>query len=424
MGLGGIAGLSAPALLQGQALGAASGKTPRAKSVILIWLSGGPSHLDMWDMKPDAPAEVRGPFKPIPTAVPGIDVCEHLPLHVDLMPKLALLRSIDASASNHTPITLQAGNPKARRTNDGRDGGGYPSMGSVTAKFRGPRNKSMPPFVALADSPRSDVYGAGQLGIEYEPLLGNQVEGRFGMPEGVSVPRLQDRGRLRRELDRLRRQTDSSDTLAFQDRYDQEALEMVLGGKAQRAFDVSREPGSVCDRYGRDSMGEKALLARRLVEAGTSFITMSDAWGHWDHHGDDVRWKGIEKGLKPMLSVFDRGVSTLINDLDERGLLDTTLVLVVGEFGRTPRINEQAGRHHWTPVMSMLVAGAGIRSGQVLGASDRTGGNILERRIGPEDLGATVFHLLGIDLDSHWINPAGRPVPIVEADGQPIRELV
>ncbi len=423
-GLAGVAGLSLPVLLRSRAEAApnAAAKTPA--SVILIWLSGGPSHLDMWDMKPDAPIEVRGPFRPIDTSVPGIQVCEHLPKQAAMMEKFTLIRSVDASASNHTPVTFQAGNPKSRRTNDGKDGGGYPSMGSVAAKFRGANRPGVPPFVALADSMISDVYGAGHLGNEYEPLEGMKVQGRFGMPKGVDLSRLQDRDRLRQEFDRLRRDVDTSREIAMQDRYVQEAYGMVLGGAAERAFDLSQEPDAVRDRYGRHSMGEKTLLARRLVEAGVTFITMSDAWGHWDHHGDDVQWKGIEKGLKPMLPVLDHGVTNLVADLADRGLLDSTLVLVLGEFGRTPKINEQAGRHHWEPCMSMLIAGGGLRHGQAIGATDRTGSSIKERIVGPGDLAATVFKHLGIDPGGHWVNPRGRPTPLVEGNAGPIREMI
>ena len=211
--------------------------------------------------------------------------------------------------------------------------------------------------------------------------------------------------------------------MALQDRYAQQACDLVLSGEAEKAFDLSREPEKVRDRYGRDSMGEKALLARRLIEAGVSYIVMSDAWGHWDHHGDEVRWGGIVKGLKPMLPVLDRGLTALIGDLDERGLLETTLVLVIGEFGRSPVMTSTGGRGHWTPVMSMLMAGGGIRGGQVIGATDRRGGEIKNRPVRPGDIAATVFTHLGIDPGDHWISPQGRPTPLVEGDAGVIREL-
>ncbi|MFM2094612.1 MAG: hypothetical protein RIS70_1736 [Planctomycetota bacterium] len=409
----------------GRLLGAESSDARGKNAVIQIWLSGGPSQIDMWDPKPEMPAEIRGPFQPISTAVPGIAICEHMPKQAAMMEKFAIIRSMDASSSDHTPITFQAGNPKAQRVNIGRDGGGYPSMGSVAARYRGANRSGVPPFVALADSMVSDIYGAGDLGQSFEPLDGVRAAGRFAMPQGIAVPRLHDRDRLRREFDRFTRDAERSTGVAGyrqQDRFAAEAFDLVLSGEAHRAFDLSREPDSVRDRYGRDSMGEKALLARRLIEAGVTFLTLSDAWGHWDHHGDEVRWGGIEKGLTPMLPVLDRGLTTLIQDLEERGLLDTTLVIVVGEFGRSPVMTKTAGRDHWPQVMSMLVAGGGIRGGQVIGATDRRGGAIRERPLGPSDLAATVFRHLGIDRREHWTNPAGRPVPIVES-GEVIREL-
>jgi uncharacterized protein (DUF1501 family) len=178
------------------------------------------------------------------------------------------------------------------------------------------------------------------------------------------------------------------------------------------------------DRYGRDSLGEKALLARRLVEAGSTFVTVSGAWGYFDHHGDEVRWGGIKKGLTPLLPSVDRTLHAIVTDLEDRGLLDSTLILMLGEFGRSPTINKNAGRDHWPRVMSMVVAGGGLRHGQVIGSTDRQGGDIESRRVAPGDLAATVFHHLGINLNSHWIDPQGRPRPIVADEGSVITELV
>jgi len=423
-GLTGMAGLSLPALLQSQAQATGANMNSKAKSVILIWLSGGPSHIDTWDMKPNAPSEIRGPFSSIATKVPGINICEHLPLQASIMDKLAIIRSVDSSSSNHTPITFQAGNPKARRTNDGKDGGGFPSMGSVVAKFRGANKPAMPAFVALANSMGSDVYGAGQLGNNFEPLNGVDIKGKFDMPQGVGVPRLKDRDALRQQFDQLRKQADSSKILSLQDRYVQEAYNLVLGGASQKAFDLTQESAETHERYGKNSLGQKTLLARRLVESGVSFVTLSDAWGHWDHHGDEVKWGGITKGLKPMLPEFDRGISTLILDLEERGLLDSTLVLVLGEFGRSPVMTKTNGRGHWTPAMSMMVAGGGVQGGQVIGATDRRGGVPIERKVGPGDLAATVFTKLGIDPYDQWTNQSGRPIFLVEGPAGPIPELM
>ncbi len=415
-GLAGLAGLTLPMWLQATtAAGPQQAPLSRpVRSVIQIWLSGGPSQLDMWDMKPDQPVEIRGPFRPISTCVPGVHICEHLPLQAAMQDRFAIVRSMDASASNHTPITFQAGNPKAQRTETGRQGGGYPSMGAVAARFRGPNQPGMPPWVVLANSLAADIYGAGDLGQAYEPLDGVSINGRFSLPKGIEVPRLQDRDQLRRELDRFRKSLDTSIGYQQQDQYTQAAYDLVLGGAAQRAFDLTQEPDSVRNRYGRDSLGEKALLARRLVEAGVTFVTLSDAWGHWDHHGDEVQWGGIVKGLTPMLPVLDRGITALVSDLEARGLLESTLVIVIGEFGRSPVMTKTAGRDHWPSVMSFLMAGGGVQGGQVIGATDRRGGAIQENPLGPGDLAATVFQHLGIDPSGHWTNPAGRPVPLVE----------
>jgi hypothetical protein len=418
-GMAGLAGLSLPGLLPAESVAVPKRKT----SVILFWLSGGPSHIDMWDPKPDAPVEVRGPFGSIASKVPGIRVSEHLPLQARIMDKLTLIRSVDCRASNHTPITMQAGNPLARRTDDGKDGGGYPSMGSIVAKLRGPNDPNLPAFVGLADSWKADVWGAGHMGSAFEPVKGGELHGRLAVPNGVGIPDLHDRSALRHQFDRLQHELDVADNMSRMDGYSRQALEMVVSGKARRAFEIEGESDRLRDIYGRDSIGEKALLARRLVEAGVTFVLVSGAWGYFDHHGDEVRWGGIEKGLKPLLPRVDGVVYALINDLEARGLLDSTLVLMMGEFGRGPVINKNAGRDHWTNCMSMLVAGGGLRTGQTIGSTDSKGYDIKDRRVGPEDLAATVFKHLGVDLEATWRNPKGRPVPIVAGEGRPIPEL-
>ena len=422
-GLAGVGALSTPDLLKLQAAGEAVSSGEK-KSVILFWLSGGPSQLDMWDPKPDAPQEVRSPFGTIQTSVPGVHFTEHLPLQASIAHKLNILRAVDCSASNHTPITMQAGNPLARRTNDGKDGGGYPSMGSLVSKFKGPNEPNIPAFIGLAKSWGSDVYGAGLLGQAHEPVKGLELTDKLGLPEGIQVDRLRGRQQLQEQFDSFRSRVESEKLYDRLDQNTQQAFDMVLSGKVSEAFDLSKETDATRDKYGRVSVGEKALLARRLVEAGSTFVLVSGAWGYFDHHGDDVRWKGIERGLKPLLPRVDRALFALVNDLEQRGLLESTLVLMMGEFGRTPKINEQAGRHHWTPIMSMVMAGGGLPTGQVVGSSDRNGSEIRTGAVRPQDLAATTFKHLGIDLNTHWMNPAGRPIPIVAEGGRPIPELV
>src|SRR5437868_9167186 len=317
----------------------------------------------MWDPKPDAPTEVRGPYGTTATRVPGVRFCEHLPRQAAILDKLTVIRSVDCSSSNHTPITMQAGNPLARRTDDGRDGDGYPSMGSIAARFRGPNDPSLPAFVGLADSWASDVWGAGHMGTAYEPVKGSELAGRFALPKGVSLDRLHDRDALRRQFDHLRAEADQGGALEHVDRYTRQALEMVTSGKARQAFELDKEDPRLRDAYGRDSLGEKTLLARRLIEAGVTFVLVSGAWGYFDHHGDSVVWGGIVKGLTPLLPRVDQALATLVMDLERRGLLDQTLVLMMGEFGRAPVVNRDAGRDHWTNVMSMILAGGGLKHG-------------------------------------------------------------
>jgi len=421
LGLAGLGGLALPELLRLQA--AAGQRGGDRKAVILFWLSGGPSHIDMWDPKPNAPREIRSPFAAIGTQLPGVQFTEHLPLQASIAHKLSIIRSVDCSASNHTPITMQAGNPLARRTDDGRDGGGYPSMGSVAAKFRGANHPDLPAFVGLADSWKADVWEAGDLGHQFGPVKGQELAGKFALPNGISVPRLEDRDHLRREFNRLGRELDSDKTLAGVDRFTRQAYEMVLSGRVQQAFNVAEESEATRAAYGKESIGQKALLARRLIEAGVTFVLVSGAWGYFDHHGDNVRWGGIEKGLKPLLPQVDRTLYTLVNDLQQRGLLDDTLVLMMGEFGRSPVINQEAGRDHWTAVMSLVLAGGGLPHGQVIGATDARGGAIASSAVRPQDLAATTFRHLGIDLNAHWTNSRGRPMPVVTEGGRPIPEL-
>jgi hypothetical protein len=419
----GMAGLGGLSLAQLASLQAASKSSGEKKSVILFWLSGGPSQIDMWDPKPTAPIEIRGPYGVISTKIPGANFSEHLPLQASIADKLSIIRSVDSSASNHTPITMQAGNPLARRTNDGRDGGGYPSMGSVVAKFKGPNHSNMPAFVGLAKSWKADVWEAGHMGSQFAPIKGHELAGKFSMPAGVDVKRLQDRDNLRAQLDQFSRQMDRSNALNRVDQYTQQAYEMVTTGEVQKAFNIDEESESTREAYGKESIGEKALLARRLVEAGVTFVLVSGAWGYFDHHGDQVRWGGIEKGLTPLLPRVDRTLFALVNDLEQRGMLDSTMVMMMGEFGRSPVINKEAGRDHWPAVMSMVMAGGGLNHGQVIGATDSRGGAIAQSPVRPQDLAATTFKHLGIDLAAHWTTARGRPIPIVTEGGRPIPEL-
>jgi hypothetical protein len=263
------------------------------------------------------------------------------------------------------------------------------------------------------------------MGTQFEPVKGNELPGRLALPTGVDLAQLQDRAELRKQFDGMQRALDTRHQMTATDQYTEAALEMVTSPKVRAAFDLSREPDKLRDAYGRISVGEKALLARRLVEAGSTFVLVSGRWGYFDHHGDEVPpWGGIQKGLTPILPTIDRALTTLIEDLDARGLLESTLVLMLGEFGRSPVMTKDAGRNHWTPVMSMLAAGGAGRHGCVVGSTDAKGGEPKTRKVTPQDLAATVFRHLDIPLDSQWMNPQGRPVPVVASEGAPIPELV
>jgi uncharacterized protein (DUF1501 family) len=427
-GFAGIAGLSLPELLRCRARGSSSA-LGNHKAVILIWLSGGPSHLDTWDPKPDAPTEVRGPFRSIATRVPGIRICEHLPLQAGVLDRLTLVRSVDCrSSTDHFPAPMQAGNSLAQRSKLDPHIGTHPSMGSLAARFRGPNDPALPAFVGLADPSLffADVLGAGPLGGAYEAVDGSRMAGRLTLPRSVNIKRAEDRAELSRKFDRLRRDLDTGDTMARMDYYRGQALDIVLSGKAQRAFRVDLEPPRVRDAYGRHSLGERTLLARRLVEAGVTFVTVSGTFGVFDNHGDDVVWGGMIKGLKPLLPPLDQAVAALVTDLEARGLLKDTLVLVMGEFGRSPVFSQRGtgGREHWPNCMSMLVAGGSCAGGRVIGITDARGYDVKEARVTPADIGATVFRHLGIDLKAQWQDLQGRPQSIVTESGRPIPELI
>jgi hypothetical protein len=448
-GLAGFAGLSVPGLLRQRARAVSAGRpTPKAKSVILLWMTGGPSHIDTWDPKPSRPVENRGPFSVVFTRLPGVHICEHLPRMADMLHRFTLIRSVDARHSNHEPnMVFQTGNTEAAPRINPR-GRMYPAIGSIIAKYFGSRRAGMPPYAAFMKS-RSHLAFGGYLGKQYDPFIANHAArlpiysnvgvdtGRmtdadlFRLPLGLSAQRIQERRTLLRAFDQLRKDVDASGVMDAMDRYGQQAVEMVLGGRARQAFDLSKEPDRVRDRYGKHLWCQQALLARRLVEAGTIFVTLDlsyhESSGTWDTHGDNIPpYGGIKKGLGPLLPLFDHLITTLVDDLDSRGMLDDVLVLAMGEFGRTPTMGTQGstdGRDHWPVVMSMALAGGGLRHGQVIGATEKDGGTIKERPVTPGDVAATIYHHMGVPLDTTYVDTSGRPRFIVD-NGQPIRELI
>ncbi len=446
--LAGVAGLSLPELLRLRAAAAEAGRPGLPKrSVILLWMAGGPSQIDTWDPKPTRPVENRGPFGVTSTRLPGVVICEHLPKQAAMLDKLTIVRSVDPRHSNHEPNKVfQTGNlAAAPRVNP--EGERFPAIGSIIAKHHGANQAGMPPYVAFMKS-RSHLAFAGYLGQRYDPFIAEQAArlpiytnvgvdtGQFSggdlfrLPAGLSHERLVERRTLLREFDRIDAHLDQSGAMGAMDIFRQQAVDMVAGPQARQAFDITREPQQVRDRYGSHLWCQQALLARRLVEAGVAFITLDlsyhTASGTWDTHGDNIPpYGGISKGLGPLLPLFDHLHTTLISDLEERGLLDQTLVIAMGEFGRTPQMGTQGstdGRNHWTSVMSMLLAGGGLRHGQVIGASDREGGQIAERPVTPGDLAATIYQFMGVPLDTTYLDARGRPRYIVE-DGHPLPEL-
>ena len=430
--LAGFAGLSLADLLRLKSHAAAAGQPlPGNKSVILLWMTGGPSHIDTWDVKPDAPREIRGPFGTVASKLPGVLLCEYLPKQAAMMDKMTIIRSVDARMSNHEPNQVfQTGNLAAEpRINPEAEH--FPAVASIIAKHRGSTNPAMPPSVVLNIQSRSHVAWAGYLGKQYDPFLGNQASSLFKLPRGLDHDRINSRHALQQQFDRLRRDLDLSGSMAALDRFEQQAVDIVAGKQAQEVFDLSREAAAVRDRYGSHNWAQQALLARRLVESGVNFVTIDlsnhSASGTWDTHGDNIPpYGGIWNGLRPLLPVFDHVLTTLVSDLGERGLLDDVLVIAMGEFGRTPKLGTQGstdGRDHWPVVMSMTLAGGGLRHGQVIGASERDGGQIKERPVTPGDLAATIYRHMGVPLDGTYLDSRGRPRYYVEEGGQPIAEL-
>ncbi len=448
-GVAGIAGLSLPALLQQRAMAASSGKSMSSrKAVILLWMTGGPSHIDTWDMKPDRPWINRGPFSPIGTAIPGEFICEHLPKQAAMLDRMTLIRSVDCRKSNHEPNqVMQTGNRDAApRVN--RQGGMYPAIGSVVAKYRGPNRPGLPPYVAFQKS-RSHIAYAGYLGQQYDPFMGNEAArlpiydlvgnntgktsraGIFDFARDLSFHRLQQRQSLLRDFDRMRRELDSSGVLEAMDRYQQQAIEIVAGGRVRTAFDLAQEPEASRARYGDHLWCQQALLARRLVQAGVSFVTIDlsyhTASGTWDNHGDNIPpYGGISKGLKPILPLFDHLLTTLVADLERCELLDDVLVIAMGEFGRTPFMGTQGstdGRDHWPEVMSICLAGGGLRHGQIIGATDRDGGQIKSRPVTPGDLAATIYRHMEVPLNATFTDEKGRPHFVLQENDHPLSEL-
>jgi hypothetical protein len=399
-------------------------------AVILFWMSGGPGHMETWDPKPDAVDQYRGPFGSISTSVPGVRFGELLPDEAKIMNRLAILRGVNHGTGDHT---------KANHWMlTGFEGPDFnkpdfmvqrrPSMGSAAAKLVGPNRPGLPPYAAvpnLRGGTDNFFHYAAYLGRGFNPFNTesdpNTKEYRvrnLALPGDMPLARLEDRRSLRDALDSQARMSDSRSALL--EPHTERAFSLLTGKQAAEAFDISAEPDSLRDRYGRHTFGQSALLARRLVEAGVTFVTVNCV--PWDHHGNGGRYKTAE-GAKLLIPPFDLALAALVNDLIERGLYDRTMVIAMGEFGRTPRMNSDAGRDHWGNVFSVLVGCGSMKMGQVIGRSNAKGEYPADRPVTPQDVTATVFHHLGVNArEVLFRDGLDRPTALVE-NGQPIREL-
>ena len=416
------AGLVDVLRLRGQAASESSSLKAEAKSCILVWLDGGPTHYETFDPKPLAPSEIRGEFQPIATKVPGVEFSEHLPRLAAMLDKFAVIRSIRHNQGNHGAGNhyMMTGAPPRIPVGCGAFVSFHPSLGSVTAYERGNHN-GLPAYFSIPQMSRSG--GPNFLGAQYAPFVVPDDPNRdsfrvrdVALAKGLGENRFDDRRELRRLVDQMQRIEDkaAADPVSALDDYYRQGYDLISSTEAQRAFDIHSESDEVRQAYGRDSFGQRALLARRLVEAGVPFVTLYE--GGWDHHGN------LFKSCRDRLPKFDNTLATLLTDLSDRGLLDSTLVLVLGEFGRTPKINSGAGRDHWSNAMSVMAAGAGVPGGTIVGATDRAGYAAVDRVLSPENFASTVYRKLGIDPNKIYYTPQGRPTHLV-SDSTPISEL-
>lgn len=446
----GVGGLSLADVMQARAAVGAPTIEPDT-SVIFIWLPGGPPHMETYDMKPDAPADYRGIFRPINTNVPGMDVCELLPLHAKIADKFTLIRSIAHEFADHGGghkrfLTGRMPLTPVGFVNDA------PAVGSIIAKMREGRNVGVPNYVSGANNGRHgvDVYsfGSAYLGNDTHPFVvpGDPSAKDFKVQnlalDASLSDRLDNRAELLRGFDRFRKQVEGHDVVNAMDSFQRRAFELLTSDKARNAFDLSQEPDELRDRYGRHAWGQRALLARRLIEAGSSFVTMvmenpyqsgipqlKNGVYNWDSHAVNCH---LFDDLKVRAPIYDQAVTALVEDVHNRGLDKKCLVIVTGEFGRTPRISNsigtqtgvmQPGRDHWPQAMSMLVTGGGMRTGQVVGSTNWKGEHPQDRPLTPNDLWSTVYRHLGIDQEHSFPDHSGRPMPILPF-GEPIEELL
>ncbi|MDX1963787.1 MAG: DUF1501 domain-containing protein [Pirellulales bacterium] len=446
IGFTGLASLGLPAILRAQESAAGPTTVNKDTRVILFWLDGGPSHLDLYDMKPQAPSEYRGIWLPQKTNVPGFEISELLPEQAKVADKFSIIRSLyhdngDHFAAAHAILTGRFG------ANGLETAPRNPYFGAAASKLIGPRTAGLPAHVGVPHAASVGLnpgyFGSSYLGPEHQPFTagdpnpdGYQVPNLSVLPD-VTIARLQDREHLRKSIDEMRRAADASANIAARestgksnpqaalDKFQQRAFDLVTSPAARAAFDIAAEPDAVRERYGRDTLGQSALLARRLVEAGVTVVSIHS--GGWDHHWD------IKPAYERMIPAVDRSFAALLEDLAQRGLWEKTLVLLCGEFSRTPKMNDggnggapgsmgSPGRDHWGNAMFCLAGGGGVQGGRIIGATNSRGEHPIDRPVTPGDLHATIFQVLGIDPTINFLNHSGRPIPLIDS-GSPIREL-
>ncbi len=424
----GLGGFSLPQLLRAEA---EAGIKSSPKSVILIYLVGGPPHQDMFDLKPDAPAEIAGPWKPIATNVTGIKIGEAFPRIAKMMDKFAIVRSLVGNQTDHDAVQVFNGrDPKKPKPS-----GGWPQLGSVAAKLQGAHDPAVPPHISLCYPCTHGPYnepGPGFLGASLAPFRPTGPGRDDMMLRGISIDRLADRKTLLKSFDDTRRDADSSGSMRAMDSFNEQAFGLLTSSKLATALDISKEDPRTVARYGTgdpkifmDDNGaprvpQSLLMARRLIEAGARVVTLN--YSKWDWHGG--AGNSIFKREKEDFPVFDRCVSALVEDLDQRGLSDDCTVIIMGEFGRTPKISAQVGRDHWPQVNCALLAGGGMKLGQVIGSTDRIGGEAATRPVTFGELYATLYKNLGIDASRATVaDLEGRPQYLVEEGAKPIAEL-
>ncbi len=419
----GGAGLSLPTLLAHRARARDAGQTLRDTAVIQIWLGGGPTQFETYDPKPDAPVEYRGAFGAISTNVPGVQICDILPRHAAMLDKFAILRSVYHNSGDHDAGMYFCTTGKAIKN--------QPSTGSVTARVRGANQPGLPAYVHLGFQPTVNLvfvpnFKAHYLGGGYDPfyITDDPSETKCQVPnlqlaDGVTLDRLGDRRELLAHFDRLRSQGDRSGAMGSMDQFGRAAFDMVTGAAARAAFVQTREDAATRERYGQHRWGQNCLLARRLVEAGVTFVTVNlDPHSFsFDMHAN------IERGMRSAGPRMDSAITSLVDDLHQRGLDRQVMVIVWGEFGRTPQVNPSGGRDHWGQVMSVLLAGGGLRVGQVIGSSTAKGEVPKDRPLTPYDVLATMYRHLGIDPYTNFADHTGRPLPLL-SEGTVISELV